>query len=174
MLKIAFASTDQVHVNLHFGGSESLVIYDVSPGVADLVSVGQFVRAVLKGENKDKGAAADAAPAPVVEAAPPVDPSQPEPDKVLAKLDFVQDCAAVYAAAIGTSSIKRLMKAGVQPIIVEAGHEIMDLLNEVSLALCHPGALGWVDAALAKANTAAPAADSGPSESRRPLLTLVD
>jgi nitrogen fixation protein NifX len=173
MLKIAFASTDQIHVNLHFGGSESLVIYDVSPGVADLVSVGQFMRAVLKGENKDKGAPTDAAPVSVAEA-PPVDPTQPEPDKVLVKLDFVQDCAAVYAAAIGTSSIKRLMKAGVQPIIVDAGHEIMDLLNEVSLALCHRGSLGWVDAALDKAKIPSPTAENIQAASRRPLLTVVD
>ena len=36
MLRIAFASNDRATVNLHFGGAESLVIYDVAPGRADL------------------------------------------------------------------------------------------------------------------------------------------
>ncbi len=71
-------------------------------------------------------------------------------DKVLPKLDYVQGCAAVYAASIGTSSIRRLMSLGVQPIIVDNGHDILDLLNEVSLALAH-GGLAWVDRAKAKA-----------------------
>ncbi|NTV10516.1 MAG: vanadium nitrogenase, partial [Zoogloea sp.] len=69
-------------------------------------------------------------------------------DKVLAKLDFLKGCAAVYAASIGTSSIKRLMAAEIQPIIVGTGHEIVELLNEVSLALAHRGELPWVDRAV--------------------------
>ena len=71
-------------------------------------------------------------------------------DKVIPKLDFVKECAAVYAASIGANSIRRLMAQGVQPIIVEPGHEILDLLNEVSLALVY-GGLAWVDRAKAKA-----------------------
>ena len=71
-------------------------------------------------------------------------------DKVIPKLDFVKECAAVYAASIGANSIRRLMALGVQPIIVEPGHEILDLLNEVSLALVY-GGLAWVDRAKAKA-----------------------
>ena len=71
---------------------------------------------------------------------------------MLAKLEFLQGCAAVYAASIGTSSIRRLMGAGIQPIIVDNGHDIEDLLNEVSLALVH-GGLAWVDRAKARAAT---------------------
>ena len=68
---------------------------------------------------------------------------------MLAKLDFVKECAAVYAASIGNSSIKRLMALGVQPVIVDSGHDIVDLLNEVSFALAQ-GGLSWVDRACAK------------------------
>ena len=57
MLRVAFASSDRVHVDLHFGGGERLVIFDVEPGAADLVGVGEFIKAELKGENKDKGLA---------------------------------------------------------------------------------------------------------------------
>lgn len=144
MLRIAFASTDRSHVDMHFGGAERLVLFDVSPGQADLVGVADFVKAEPVGEAGRKGLTG------TVE------------DKVLAKLDFVKDCAAVYAASIGTSSIRRLMAAGIQPVVVDSGHDIVDLLNEVSLALAH-GGLSWVDRAKAKAAPRAVADGGGVS-----------
>ncbi|OIQ93808.1 dinitrogenase iron-molybdenum cofactor [mine drainage metagenome] len=151
MLRIAFASTDRQHVDLHFGSADSLVLFDVQPGRADLVGVGQFVKAEQVGEQGRRGLAGGTQ------------------DKVLAKLDFVQDCAAVYAASIGASSIRRLMAAGIQPVIVDAGHEIGDLLNEVSLALAL-GGLAWVERARRRAAAPSPAADG---DSRR-LMTAAD
>jgi len=136
MIRVAFASSDKATVNLHFGGAESLVIYDIKPGQADLVDVRTFLKAEQIGESGRVGLTGTAQ------------------DKVLPKLDFVEGCAAVYAASIGTSSIRRLMAQGVQPIIVDNGHEILDLLNEVSLALVY-GGLSWVERAKAKAQAEA-------------------
>ena len=133
MIRVAFASNDRRTVNLHFGGAESLVIYDIAPGQADLVGVGTFMKADPIGESGRTGLTGTVH------------------DKVLPKLDFVEGCAAVYAASIGTSSIRRLMAQGVQPIIVDNGHDILDLLNEVSLALVY-GGLSWVERAKAKAD----------------------
>jgi len=160
MIKVAFASDNETHVNTHFGAAESFVIYDVSPGSAELVGVGHFVAAVMKGENKDKGLARDqhGTPQIIVPAAedyPPHPADKPPEDKVVAKLEFLKECAAVYAASIGTSSIKRLMMAEIQPIIVDNGHDIVDLLNEVSLALCMDGGLSWVDKAKTRQKAAA-------------------
>lgn len=159
MIKVAFASTDETHVNMHFGAAESFVIYDVSPGSAELVGVGHFVAAVMKGENKDKALTdRHGSPQIVVPAAedyPPHPADKPPEDKVVAKLEFLKECAAVYAASIGTSSIKRLMMAEIQPIIVDNGHDIVDLLNEVSLALCMDGGLAWVDKARNRQKAAA-------------------
>lgn len=141
MLRIAFASDDRVHVNLHFGGAEQFVLYDVSPGRAELVGIGTFKPAVQKGENAERrpdGTPPAPAPDEVVE------------DKVAVKLEFLEGCTAVYAASIGASGIRRLMGAGIQPIIVDTGHEIVDLLNEVSLAIVH-GGLGWVTRAAEQA-----------------------
>ncbi|HQA26967.1 MAG TPA: NifB/NifX family molybdenum-iron cluster-binding protein [Candidatus Competibacteraceae bacterium] len=150
MIKVAFASRDDVHVDMHFGATERLVVYDVSPGYAELVHIGQFQYAVMKGENKDKALEAGQIIVPGEEMAPqPGELDHPPEDKVLAKLDFVKDCAAVYAASIGNSSIKRLMALGVQPVIVDTGHDIVDLLNEVSFALAQ-GGLSWVDRARAR------------------------
>lgn len=154
MLRIAFASTDRVHVDLHFGGAESLVIFDVAPGQADLVGVAEFVKAEQTGTDGRAGLAGTVQ------------------DKVIPKLDFVQGCAAVYAASIGANSIKRLMAMGVQPIIVDVGHDILDLLNEVSLALVY-GGLPWIDRA--KANAAKPeTAERIDDDSRRLVASVED
>ncbi|HEY0282323.1 MAG TPA: NifB/NifX family molybdenum-iron cluster-binding protein [Rhizomicrobium sp.] len=154
MLKIAFASNDRTTVNLHFGGAESLVLYDVSPGQADLIGIGTFVKAEEIGETERGGLTGTVQ------------------DKVLAKLDFVKDCHAVYAASIGASSIRRLMAIGVQPIIVDSGHDILDLLNEVSLGLVY-GGLAWVDRAKAAAADA-PAAPNPSAQVRQKLLRSAD
>ena len=145
MLKIAFATSDRKTVNLHFGGAESLLIYDVSPGEAELVGEATFVKADQVGEAGRAGVTGTAN------------------DKVIPKLSFVEGCSAVYAASIGASSIRRLMALGVQPIVVDNGHDIVDLLNEVSLALAH-GGLGWIERAkdrLARTKAQAPSRSLG-------------
>ena len=157
VIRVAFASTDRAHVDLHFGAAERLVIYDVAPGRADLVGVAQFLRAEMKGENKDKGQGA--ATVTAFDDPPDVIIETPPEDKVIGKLDYVEGCAAVYAVSIGASSIKRLMALGVQPIMVDKGHDILDLLNEVSLALVH-GGLSWVSRAAARTCPPSPARDT--------------
>lgn len=158
MLKIAFASTDRARVNLHFGGADSLVVYDVSPGRADLIGVGQFIKEEQAGHDVRTGLENTAQ------------------DKLAAKLAFLQDCTAVYAANIGSSAIGRLMRAGIQPIIVDEGHDIVDLLNEVSLAICC-GGLPWVERAVAKKkrtpDTCAVAVPSNEGDSHV-LITSID
>lgn len=153
MLRIAFASTDRVHVDLHFGGAENLVIFDVEPGKADLVGVAAFQKADQVGSDGRAGLEGTVQ------------------DKVLAKLDFVQGCAAVYAASIGASSIRRLMALGIQPIIVDEGHDILDLLNEVSLAMVY-GGLPWVDRA--KATAARTETEQRIDDDSRRLMASVD
>lgn len=135
MLRIAFATSDRKTVNLHFGGADSLLIYDVSPGEAELVGESTFIKAEQIGESGRSGLTGTVN------------------DKVIPKLGFVEGCAAVYAASIGANSVRRLMALGIQPIVVDNGHDILDLLNEVSLALVH-GGLGWVERAKSKFATA--------------------
>jgi len=172
MIRVAFATTDRSRVDLHFGASEHLIIYQVAPGEAELVGVGNFAKAEMKGENKDKGLARDATV--VINA--PVTITDPDlalaEDKVIAKLEFLQGCAAVYAASIGASSIKRLMAIGVQPIIVDHGHDVLDLLNEVSLALSH-GGLAWVDKAVAEQGRKDKPSNA-PPELRQKLIASMD
>lgn len=152
-IRVAFASTDSVHVNTHFGAAERLVIYDVMPGQAHLVAIGEFRPAVMKGENKNRALPVGTRIVPDEEMrAKAGELDKPPEDKVVEKLEFLSGCAAVYAASIGTSSIKRLMAMDIQPIIVGQGQTIVDLLNEVSLALAS-GGLSWVTRALAKSRS---------------------
>ncbi|MDR2032227.1 MAG: nitrogen fixation protein NifX [Azoarcus sp.] len=157
MLHIAFASTDIEHVNTHFGAAERFVVYDVSPGHAKFVKMGDFQAAVMKGEYKDRKLPAGTRIVPGEDMAPkPGELDRPPEDKVIAKLEFLQGCAAVYAASIGASSIKRLMSVGIQPIICDNGQAIRDLLDEVSLALA-VGGLSWVERAKARLRGKSPA-----------------
>ena len=120
MLKVAFASTDRSRVNQHFGAAEGFVIYEVTPDKATLVGVAEFAEEAMDGNE----------------------------DKLGAKVDFLEGCAAVYVMAIGASAIKKLLAKGVQPIRVDEVDGIDDLLVETSKAMTE-GGVAWIDRALA-------------------------
>jgi nitrogen fixation protein NifX len=129
VLRIAFASTDRTRVNQHFGAAEGFAIYEVTPDKATLVGVGEFSEEAMDGNE----------------------------DKLIAKVDFLAGCAAVYVMAIGASAIKKLMAAGIQPIRVGEVDAIDELLLELSGAMRN-GGVAWVDRAIA-AQTKAAATD---------------
>jgi len=118
-LRVAFASNDRTHVNQHFGSAEGLFIYDVSSTRAQLVAVGEFPPTAMDGNE----------------------------DKLAAKIDFLAGCAAVFVMAIGASAIRQLMAHGVQPMRIEGGNRIEDILAEVRAGL-RDGGVGWIDKAL--------------------------
>jgi len=154
MLKIAFATSDRKTINHHFGGTEGLLIYDVAPGEANLVDFAEFPPAEKEGEVVRDGITGSVQ------------------DKVLPKLDFVTGCQAVYAHSVGSSSTRRLMQLGVQPVIVSEGKEILDLLNEISLALAN-GGVAWIDRAKAKIEAAKKRVDSSQTDSENSSTSAV-
>ena len=120
MIKVAFATTDRLRVNQHFGAAESFAIYEVTPDKATLVGIGEFAEEAMDGNE----------------------------DKLIAKVDFLEGCAAVYVMAIGASAIKKLMAKGIQPIRVNEIDGVDDLLGELSKAMGE-GGIAWIDRALA-------------------------
>ena len=120
MIKVAFATTDRLRVNQHFGAAESFAIYEVTPDKATLVGIGEFAEEAMDGNE----------------------------DKLIAKVDFLEGCAAVYVMAIGASAIKKLMAKGIQPIRVNEIDGVDDLLGEISKAMGE-GGVAWVDRAVA-------------------------
>lgn len=129
MIKVAFASTDRLRVNQHFGAAEGFAIYEVTPDKATLVGVGEFAEESMDGNE----------------------------DKLIAKVDFLEGCAAVYVMAIGASAIKKLMAKGIQPIRINEVDAVDDLLAEISKAMTE-GGVAWIDRAVA-AQTKAKAED---------------
>lgn len=129
MLKVAFASTDRTRVNQHFGAAEGFAVFEVTPEKATLVGVAEFAEEAMDGNE----------------------------DKLGAKVDFLDGCAAVYVMAIGASAIKKLMAKGVQPIRVDEVDAIDDLLLDISKAMTD-GGVAWIDRAIA-AQTKAKADD---------------
>ena len=120
MLKVAFASTDRTRVNQHFGAAEGFAVFEVTPEKATLVGVAEFAEEAMDGNE----------------------------DKLGAKVDFLEGCAAVYVMAIGASAIKKLMAKGIQPIRVDEVDAIDDLLLEISRAMTD-GGVAWIDRAIA-------------------------
>lgn len=120
VIKVAFASTDRSRVNQHFGAAEGFAVYEITPDNATLVGVAEFAEEAMDGNE----------------------------DKLGAKVDFLEGCAAVYVMAIGASAIKKLLAKGVQPIRVDEVDAIDDLLLEISKAMTE-GGVAWIDRALA-------------------------
>ena len=129
MIKVASASTDRTRVNQHFGAAEGFVVYEVTPDKATLVGVAEFAEEAMDGNE----------------------------DKLGAKVDFLEGCAAVYVMAIGASAIKKLMAKGVQPIRINEVDAVDELLSEISKAMSD-GGVAWIDRAIA-AQTKAKAED---------------
>lgn len=126
VLRVAFASTDRVRVNQHFGAAEGFVIYEITPDKATLVGVAEFAEEAMDGNE----------------------------DKLAAKVDFLDGCAAVYVMAIGASAIKKLMAKGIQPIRIAEVDAVDDLLTDISRAI-GDGGVAWIDRAVAAQTKAA-------------------
>ncbi len=100
-LKFAFASSDMRHVDQHFGSAKAFAIYAVDPRHATLLEVAQFEEHAKDGNE----------------------------DKLIAKLEILEGCAAVYCQAVGASAIRQLVARGIQPLKVSEGAAISDLVE---------------------------------------------
>jgi len=123
-LKVAFASTDMETVNQHFGSASSFSIYVFDLNMIKLFEVVQF------GEMEEDG----------------------NEDKLLAKLDVLGECVAVYSQAIGASAIAQLKARNIQPIKVAAGACIADLIESLQDEL-RSAPRAWLAKAIRKQKT---------------------
>jgi nitrogen fixation protein NifX len=115
-VKIAFASSDRQRVDQHFGVAEALVFYEVEPHRSQLVEVVEFTAARMDGNE----------------------------DKLSTKIDLLAGCAAVYCQAIGGSAIQQLLAHHIQPIKVENGKLIKELLAELQHNLSSDNVPIWL------------------------------
>lgn len=118
-IKVAFATTDMVHVNQHFGSAKSFALYAVDPEQSELLEAAQF------GELSQDG----------------------NEDKLSVKIQLLDGCAAVYCQAIGASAIKQIVAQGIQPIKVHEGSTIKDLLADLQAEM-KSGPSAWLAKAI--------------------------
>lgn len=118
-IKIAFASSDMKHVNQHFGSAKSFAIYAINPEQTQFVEAAQFGHLAQDGNE----------------------------DKLRAKFDLLQDCAAVYCQAVGASAVKQLIARSIQPVKVQEDSVIEDLLKDLQNEL-NSGPSSWLARAI--------------------------
>lgn len=99
-VKIAFATSDRRAVNQHFGAAESFAVYELGESETRLIEVAEFIETAMDGHE----------------------------GKLAAKVELLGDCAAVYCNAVGASAIQQLLAKGIQPMRVDEGTLIDELL----------------------------------------------
>ncbi|MBE9212925.1 nitrogen fixation protein NifX [Plectonema cf. radiosum LEGE 06105] len=104
-MKIAFTTSDNVHINAHFGWAKVIDVYKISDQGYEFLETLSF-----GGELKEDG----------------------NEDKLVPKLQALEDCTIVYVSAIGGSAAARLIKKGVTPVKARSEQdEIKDVLERL-------------------------------------------
>jgi nitrogen fixation protein NifX len=104
-MKIAFTTSDRVHINAHFGWARQIEVYEISDEGYSFLETLNF-----EGDLKEDG----------------------NEDKITPKLSALEDCTIVYVLAIGGSAAARLIKKGVTPIKARSEEEeITEVLNKL-------------------------------------------
>lgn len=107
-MKVAFATQDLVTVNAHFGWAAYVMIYEVSPEGYAHVETHDF-----PGGLREDG----------------------DEDKLLPKIEAIEDCAILYVAAIGGSGAARVVARKIHPIKVKEPEPIAALLEKLRAVL---------------------------------------
>jgi nitrogen fixation protein NifX len=119
LLKVAFATSNQVEVDQHFGSAHSFSIYGVNIDNAYLLAVSEF------GDLKQDG----------------------NEDKLAEKLELLGGCVAVYCRACGASAVRQLLAQGTQPVKVSDGTEISEMIASLQQEL-REGPSAWLAKAI--------------------------
>ena len=118
-LKIAFATDDGMSVNQHFGTTKAFAVYGINPERYQLITVAEFEGFDAEGVD----------------------------DKLIAKLEFLDGCIAVYCRACGASAVSQLLDRHIQPLKVVDDLSIKELLNAFQREL-NEGPSSWLAQAI--------------------------
>lgn len=130
-MKVAFATTDGINVNEHFGRAGMFSVYDLKQeGYA-------FVRTIKFADGQDLEIVGTKGMGGIHD------------EKVQDKVNSLGDCRIVYLTEIGGPSAARLIKKGVMPIKVMEGVSINESLEKL-LATVRSSPPPWLRKALAE------------------------
>ena len=100
-MKVAFASTDKIHIDEHFGKAEEFYIWNIGPEVAEFSGVVQVT---------DEGDAAD---------------------RIEARGAALDQCALVYVGEIGGPAAARLVQKKIHPLKSKTKEPIADAVAKL-------------------------------------------
>ena len=107
-MKVAFASTDKIHIDEHFGHAEEFYIWNIGPEAADFAGVVQ-VRDESEAGHSD--------------------------DKIEARSAALADCALVYVAEIGGPAAARLVAKRIHPLKSKDHEPITEVVTKLQEVL---------------------------------------
>ncbi len=112
-MKIAFATTDNVNIDEHFGRAGMFAVYELTADGYHFIEMRKFAdgRDLAIEETKGMGQAHD--------------------DRVESKVEKLKDCKLVYLTEIGGPSAARLVKKGMMPIKVKEVVSIEESLKKL-------------------------------------------
>ncbi|HIK14233.1 MAG TPA: nitrogen fixation protein NifX [Leptolyngbyaceae cyanobacterium M33_DOE_097] len=104
-MKIAFTTSDNIHINSHFGSARKIDVYEVNQTEYSFVETLKFDGNLNEDGNEDK---------------------------LLPKIEALHDCTIVYVSTIGGSAAARLIKQKITPIKAQSEEqEITDVLTNL-------------------------------------------
>lgn len=104
-MKIAFTTTDHIHINAHFGSAKKIDVYDVDQTKYEFVGTLWFDGNLNEDGNEDK---------------------------LAPKIEALRDCTIVYVSTIGGSAAARLIKQKITPIKAQSeDQEIVEVLAKL-------------------------------------------
>lgn len=112
-MKVAFATTDGINVDEHFGRAGMFAVYDLTPETYSFVELIRF---------------ADGLDTAIVEAR---GMGQLHEDLVQSKVEKLADCKIIYLTEIGGPSAARLVKKGIMPVKVKEAVTIEDSMKRL-------------------------------------------
>lgn len=105
-MKVAFASTDKVHIDEHFGRAERFLIWDIGPETA---AFSGMVEVMTEGGDEE--------------------------DRIEARSSVLADCALVYVLQIGGPAAARLVAKKIHPIKSKEPEPIADVVEKLQEVL---------------------------------------
>jgi nitrogen fixation protein NifX len=112
-MKVAFATTDSVNVDEHFGRAGMFAIYEITEDGYRFIEMRKFADGRDKEIEDTKGM------------------GEVHEDRVQRKVDKLSDCKIVYMTEIGAPSAARLAQKGILPIKVKEIVSIEELLQKL-------------------------------------------
>jgi nitrogen fixation protein NifX len=137
MFKVAFATSDRLRVNQHFGAAQGFAIYALDGERAHLVELCEFATESVGEAQPDAAGQSPACGGGVGHAGH-------NPASLADRVAALAGCAAVYCLAVGGSAVRQLLGSNIQPVRMDEDVAIESVLAELRKAV-REGGVPWVD-----------------------------